>query len=72
MNLISGYRKMLGKSQADMAKIFNISSQAYRMKEIGNTPFSDKEKVLFKEMLLPIFPSITIDEIFFKQKSVKS
>ena len=71
MNLIAGYRKMLDKNQTDMASIFNISLQAYRMKEIGNTPFSDREKIMFKEMLLPIFPNITIDEIFFNQKVSK-
>lgn len=64
-NKIAGYRKMLGKTQADMANIFNISQQAYRLKEKGETQFNDKEKMKFKQMLLPIFPSITIDEIFF-------
>lgn len=64
-NKIAGYRKMLGKTQVDMANIFNISQQAYRLKEKGDTQFNDKEKMKFKQMLLPIFPSITIDEIFF-------
>lgn len=65
LNKIAGYRKMLGLTQSDMAKEFKISIQAYRQKENGNTPFSDKEKVDFKAMLLGIFPNITIDEIFF-------
>lgn len=64
---IAGYRRMLGMTQKDMAKEFGISMQAYRMKENGNTSFNDKEKKKFKEMLLPIFPKITIDEIFFNE-----
>lgn len=71
MNMIAGYRKMLEKSQTEMAKIFGISLQAYRSKEIGKTPFSDNEKLKLKKMLLPIFPDITIDDIFFKQKVSK-
>lgn len=62
---VAGYRKMLGMTQKEMAKKFNISSQAYWQKENGKTSFSDKEKILFKNLLKSIFPNITIDEIFF-------
>lgn len=41
------------------------------MKEKGKIQFSDKEKIVFKELLLPIFPLITIDEIFFDQNTQK-
>jgi len=71
MNLIPGYRIMLGKTQKEMAVFFNISVQAYRMKEKGKTPFSDEEKILFKNLLQEIFPKITIDEIFFAPKVSK-
>lgn len=64
-NRIIGYRKMLGWTQLDMARHLCISLQAYRMKEKGKTPFNDKEKVIFKELLQELFPKITIDEIFF-------
>ncbi len=64
-NKIAGYRKMLGYTQETMAKEFKISKQAYRLKEKGITPFNDSEKIKFKKMLQSIFPSITIDEIFF-------
>ena len=57
---------MLGKTQKDMAEIFEISKQAYSAKERGNTRFSNEEMIMIKEMLLPMFPGITIDEIFFK------
>lgn len=63
---IRGYRTMLGKTQKDMAEIFEISKQAYSAKERGNTRFSNEEMIMIKEMLLPMFPGITIDEIFFK------
>ena len=65
MNKIICYRKMLGFTQTDLAKEFGISLQAYRLKENGTTAFKDSEKVLFKNLLIPIFPSITIDDIFF-------
>lgn len=66
-NKIAGYRKMLGKNQVEMAKEFKISRQSYYLKENGKVPFTDKEKIIFKKLLLPIFPSITIDDIFFAQ-----
>lgn len=64
-NKIVGYRNMMGMTQKDIAEHFDISSQAYWKKEKGKVPFSDKEKVIFKNLLNSIFPSITIDEIFF-------
>ena len=65
---IRGYRTMLGKTQKDMAEIFNISIQAYSAKERGRTRFSNEEMIIIKKMLLPMFPGITIDEIFFNLK----
>ncbi|EPH96473.1 hypothetical protein D922_00869 [Enterococcus faecalis 06-MB-DW-09] len=64
-NKIAGYRKMMGYTQETMAKEFGISKQAYRLKEVGVTPFNDSEKMVFKELLQKLFPEITIDEIFF-------
>lgn len=66
MNRVAGYRKMLGMTQMQMAKEFGISKQSYHLKEKGKTSFSDNEKVKFKILLMPLFPDITIDEIFFK------
>lgn len=64
-NKIAGYRRMLGMTQTDMAKKFGVSTQSYFMKEKGETPFTDQEKIVFKKMILPLFPKITIDDIFF-------
>ncbi|QHW38239.1 hypothetical protein GZH82_13400 [Staphylococcus ursi] len=66
MNKIAGYRKMLGMSQEKMAKEFGISAQAFRMKEKGKVNFNKSEMLKFRNLLREnLFPSITIDEIFF-------
>lgn len=72
MNRLAGYRTMLGLTQQEMADRLGISKQAYWNKEHEKTPFTDKEKMLIKEMLLPYFPDITVDTIFFYNKSTKS
>jgi|AKZA01.1.fsa_nt_gi Predicted transcriptional regulators len=64
-NRIAGYRRMLGYTQASMAKEFGISKQSWFLKEKGKIAFSDDEKIKFQRMLKDIFPTITIDEIFF-------
>lgn len=64
-NKVAGYRRMLGKTQAEMAVELKISRQSYYLKENGKVSFTDKEKIMFKQLLLSIFPKITIDDIFF-------
>lgn len=71
MNMILGYRKMLGYTQLEMAAKLGISKQSYYRKENHHVPFSDKEKLIIKEMLKPLFPNITIDDIFFTNKCHK-
>jgi putative transcriptional regulator len=56
---------MLGKTQAQMAEMFDISPQSYHNKECGKVQFTSKEMLTFKKMLLPFFPDITIEDIFF-------
>ncbi|HEL2056169.1 TPA: helix-turn-helix domain-containing protein [Streptococcus suis] len=62
---VRGYRNMLGKSQKEMAKALGISVQSYHNKEKGNVPFKDSEKIIFKSLLLSLFPKITLEDIFF-------
>lgn len=62
---VKGYRVMLGKTQQDMADMFGISKQAYSAKERGVSRFSDEEMITIKNMLLKLFPDITIDRIFY-------
>lgn len=65
VNKVTGYRNMLGLSQKEMAKKLNISANAYRSKESGKVDFKDSEKIIIKEMILPLFPEVTLEEIFF-------
>ncbi|SCT24551.1 helix-turn-helix transcriptional regulator [Staphylococcus caeli] len=72
-NRAQSYRKFMGYTQIQMAKLLNISVQAYRNKEKGKTPFKDIEKVkIKKEVQKNGFEDITIDEIFFGNKVAKS
>ena len=64
-NKIKGYRNMLGLTQEQMGKKLGITKQTYHNKEIGRNSFSDKEKMTFKQLLLPFSPNITIEDIFF-------
>ena len=72
INKVKGYRNMLGLSQKEMAKKLNISINAYRNKENGKVEFRDNEKIIIKEMILPLFPEVTLEEIFFINKVTKS
>lgn len=65
-NIIAGYRRMTGLTQAEVAGKFGISRQAYFNKESGITPFSDREKVIFTNLVNEIIPEVSIIDIFFK------
>ncbi|MDW8563861.1 hypothetical protein [Staphylococcus shinii] len=66
---VQSYRKFIGYTQFQMARLLNISVQAYRNKEKDKTPFKDIEKVKIKEELQKNgFENITIDEIFLTIK----
>jgi putative transcriptional regulator len=71
MEGLANMRKAIGYTQKDMAQLFGISIQAYYRKEKGYTPFSDSEKVIFKELVKPMFPNVTIDSIFFTENTKK-
>ena len=67
INKIAGYRAMLGLTQQQMGEKLGIKNkQTYSLKENGKRAFSDNEKELFKKFMLPYFPNITIDDIFFE------
>lgn len=67
-NKVKGYRIMLGLTQQEVANKLNISISSYINKESGRTSFKDDEKMVFKKMLLPYFPNINLEEIFFDDK----
>lgn len=71
MKKIAGYRRMLVMNQTDMANYLNISLQSYWSKENGRTPFTDKEKMAVKDLLIPYFPELTIDSLFFDDVALK-
>ena len=71
MEHLANMRKAIGFTQKDMAKEFGISVQAYYRKEKGYTPFSDEEKVVFRNLIQPMFPLATIDSLFFAENTKK-
>lgn len=65
----AGYRKLIGMTQKDLANVFKISVQSVSRKENGISPFTDKEKIIFRDLLRKkALPDITIDMIFFDNK----
>jgi len=62
-----GYRKLIDLTQNDLAKAFGISVQSLRRKEKGLTAYSDKEKIILRDLVREkAFKNITIDDIFFR------
>ena len=64
-NKVRGYRNMLGLTQQQLGEKLGMTKQTYYNKETEKTAFSDSEKIAFKKLLIPIFPDITIEDIFF-------
>ncbi|EPC6809446.1 TPA: helix-turn-helix transcriptional regulator [Streptococcus pyogenes] len=56
---------MLGFTQEELGNKLGITKQSYHNKEVGKNSFKDSEKLVFKELLLPLFPDITLEDIFF-------
>ncbi|MDT6120083.1 XRE family transcriptional regulator, partial [Streptococcus pneumoniae] len=52
-------------TQQQMADKLKISLQSYNNKELGKTPFNDKERLAIKSMVAEIKSDITIDELFY-------
>ena len=65
INKIKGYRNYLNLTQEGMGQKLGISKQSYYNKETNKSSFTDEEKKKFKELLLPYFPNITMEDIFF-------
>jgi len=69
--IIAGYRKMTGLTQKEMANRLNITEGTYRNKEKGKVCFKDREMKVFYELVKKNNPSVTIQEIFFTNKSTQ-
>lgn len=65
VNKVKGYRNMLKLTQKELAKNLGISTVSYIKKENGQSEFKDVEKLKFKSLLVPYFPEITLEDIFF-------
>ncbi|HFI0237745.1 TPA: helix-turn-helix transcriptional regulator [Streptococcus suis] len=65
MRKLKGYRVMLGLTQKNMADKFGISLQSYNNKETGKTSFTDRERLIIRDLVREIKPDITIDELFY-------
>lgn len=63
---LRGKRVEKGYSQADLAKLLGISTNAYNLKETGKREFRMSEINLLLELL-----DITYEDIFFYKKSTE-
>jgi len=66
--IISGYRKMTGLTQKEMAKKLSVSEGTYRNKEKGKASFRDNEMKTFFDLVHKENPSVSINDIFFTDK----
>ena len=66
-NKIVGFRTSIGKTQADFAKLLNITQGTYSKKEKNKNgnEFSLSEIKILVDYLKTYFPDITADELFF-------
>jgi putative transcriptional regulator len=64
-NKVRGYRNMLKMSQEELGNYLGITKQTYHLKEVGKLEFKSEEMKKIKELVVEIFPNITIDDIFF-------
>lgn len=71
-NIISGYRKMSGLSQKEMAKQLQVSEGTYRNKEKGNSFFKTNEMEAFWKLVYEKNPNVSIEDIFFKLKPTQN
>lgn len=68
----AGFRKLIGLSQKELADIFGISVQSVSRKEKGRTPYTDKEKLVLRDLIRKgAIPDITIDTIFLRSSVIK-
>ncbi|MGL5550188.1 MAG: helix-turn-helix transcriptional regulator [Culicoidibacterales bacterium] len=63
--VVKSYRSLMGMTQLQMAQELGCSLQSYNQKELGKNNFTDKEKLVFRELVKTRKPDITIDDIFF-------
>lgn len=65
VNKVSAYRKAIKMNQSQMAKLLNLSVDAYSRKERGLSEFKQSEMEKFANIISKKEPTATIEGIFF-------
>lgn len=65
LDKIAGYRKMLNLTQDDMANLLGISLSSYNKREKGHVDFSDKQKIIIRDIITRHFPNENMESLFF-------
>lgn len=65
LNKIAGYRAMLNLKTKHFAEMFEISIPAYRLKEKGEVPFKDNEKIILVKFFKDNGIDTNIEDLFF-------
>ena len=65
LDKIAGYRKMLNLTQDDMANLLGISLSSYNKRENGHIDFSDKQKIIIRDIITRHFPNENMESLFF-------
>lgn len=65
LDKITGYRRMLNLTQKDMANLLGISLSAYNKRENGYIDFSDKQKIIIRDIITRYFPNENMESLFF-------
>lgn len=63
---ITGYLKMIGKNQGELAKILDIQENTLSFKINGKKDFKMSEMIAITKLIKTKLPEVTMDEIFFK------
>lgn len=69
-NKLLGYRKMLGLTQTEMAQLSGMCLTTYNFKEQGKKDFTQSEMEKITEVIKEKFPTVTMDEIFFRTEVI--
>lgn len=71
MNTVAGFRRMLGKTQKEMAKELGIGEVTYREKENGKRDFKESEMIAFLNLVNKKLVNISFEDIFLNRSRHK-
>lgn len=63
---LTGYLKMIGKNQSDLAEFLDIRQNTLSFKINGHKDFKRAEMVAITKLIKEKLPQVTMDEIFFE------